>query len=189
MDALLFAFICCLLIEAGGRMQLLALAFATRWPRHFSAIFWGIALAAIANAAISGAAGAYIAPLLTANARSLFLALALASASLSLFARIKAPDPLTGWRIGPFLTALLGMFILGFADSSQFMVLAFTVRTADPVLAAAGGAAGVILACLPVLVFRTGFFTAMPLRAIRFGAGTLFLISGALLALSAFGRL
>ena len=74
MDALLLALLGCLLGEIGDKSQLLALVLATRFDRD-GAIIAGVVVAAVANAALSAAAGAWIGPMMGADARLLFLAL------------------------------------------------------------------------------------------------------------------
>src|SRR3546814_14624595 len=76
MDALLIALLGCLLPETGDKGQLLAHALAERFRRD-GAVIAGIVAAALANAALGAAAGAFIAPLLRTDGRPLFLALAL----------------------------------------------------------------------------------------------------------------
>ncbi|WP_150293044.1 TMEM165/GDT1 family protein [Sphingobium estronivorans] len=184
MDALLIALLGCLLGEIGDKGQLLALALATRFQRD-RAIVAGIAVAAIANAAIGAAAGAFVAPMLGSDARLLFLALALIFLAIAILWPVKRPDPLANWRLGPFLTTTLGLFILGFGDGAQFLILGIATRTADPVLAATGGAIGIIAATVPVVLLRDRLFKMFPLRAIRLGGGASMLLIGLSVAVSA----
>ncbi|MDI1294358.1 MAG: TMEM165/GDT1 family protein, partial [bacterium] len=148
MAALLIALLGCLLGEIGDKSQLLVLALATRFNRN-GAVIAGIVVAAIANAALSATAGAFLAPMIGADARLLFLALSLLFLGVGMLWPVKVPDPLADWPIGAFLTTMLGLFILGFGDGPQFLILGIATRTGDPVLAAIGGAIGVILAATP----------------------------------------
>ena len=186
MDALLTALLGCLLGEIGDKGQLLTLALAARF-RRAGPIIAGIAIAAIANAAISAAAGALIAPMLGASARLLFLAIALLLLGLGMLWPVKAPDPLANWPIGPLLTTALGLFILGFGDGSQFLILGLATRTADPLMAATGGAIGIVAALVPVALLREQLLQALPLRTIRLAGGMLMLVITLFLAVSAFG--
>ena len=184
MDALLLALLGCLLGEIGDKSQLLVLALATRYGRD-GAIIAGIIVAATANAAISAAAGAWIAPMLASDARLLFLALATLFLGVGLFWRAKEPDPLSGWPTGAFLTTALGLFILGFGDGPQFLILGIATRTGDPVLAGIGGAIGVIAALVPVVLLRERLLALLPARAIRLVGGGVLLLAGAIMALRA----
>ena len=184
MDALLTALLGCFLAEIGDKNQLLVLALAARFGRD-GAIIAGILAAAAANAAIAATAGAFLAPMLGSDARLLFLALALLFLGLGLLWPVKPPDPLAGWPTGPFLTSALGLFILGFGDGSQFLILGIATRTADPILAGIGGALGVAAALIPAVLLRDRLLRIIPVRAIRYGGAALTLILAAALAVSA----
>ena len=188
MDALLTALLGCLLGEIGDKSQLLVLALATRYDRN-GAVIAGIVAAAIANAAISAFAGAWIGPMLGADARLLFLALATLFLGVGLMWRVSPPDTLDGWPTGPFLTTALGLFILGFGDGPQFLILGIPTRTAEPWLAGIGGAIGVIVALMPVVLLRAQLLTILPVRAIRWSGAGMLLLIGAGLALAATGLL
>ena len=186
MDALLTALLGCFLGEMGDKGQLLLIALATRFDRN-GALIAGAALAAIANAAIGAVAAAFFLPMLGSDARLLFLAIALLFSGVAMVWRVQAPDPLTGWRIGPFLTAALGLFILGFGDGSQFLIMGLATRTADPILAAVGGAIGMVAALVPAVLLRQALLRAVPLRAIRVGGGVLMLLIALVLGVAALG--
>ena len=168
----------------GDKSQWLALALASRYQRD-GAVLAGVAVAAAGNAALSAAAGALLAPMLAGNARLLFLALAILFLGIGMILRVKRPDMLEGWTLGAFLTTALGMFILGFGDGPQFLILGIATRTGDPVMAAMGGAIGVTLAAVPVVALREHFFHHRALRAVRLGGGALLLIVGSLVVASA----
>ena len=188
MDALLLALLGCLLGEIGDKSQWLVLALATRYNRD-GPILAGIAVAAAANAAVSAVAGAWIGPMMSADARLLFLALSVVFLGAGMLWRVKAPDPLDGWHIGPFLTSALGLFILGFGDGPQFLTLGIVTRTGDPVLAAIGGAAGVFAALAPVVLLRERILASQAIGIVRRAGGALLLVAGATLGLSAAGLL
>ena len=176
----------CLLGEMGDKGQWLVLALATRYDRN-GAVIAGIVVAAAANAAISALAGAWIGPMLGADARLLFMALSVLFLGAGLFWPVSRPDPLAGWPTGAFLTTALGVFILGFGDGPQFLILGIATRTADPMLAGIGGAIGVIVALVPVVLLRDQLLAVLPLRAIRWTGGAILLLSGAIMAVSAIG--
>lgn len=183
MDALLSALLVCLLCEVGGANQQLTLALARRFDRD-SPVVAGIACAAFANAAISATSGWFISTMISADARSLFLALSLLFAGAGLMVAAKRPDELSGWRTGAFTTTALGLFILGFADGAQFVILGIATRTGDPIMATIGGGLGVFVACLPVALLRQPVPPRLSTIVRRVGGGVLLLI-GAALGLSA----
>lgn len=184
MDSLLSALVGCLLGEMGDKSQLLLLALAIRFNRD-GAIIAGMVVAAVANAAISAAAGGFIGPLLGGDARLLFLSLSIVFLGIGMLWPIKEPDTLSGWRLGPFLTSTLGLFILGFGDGPQFLILGIAARSGDPVLAGIGGAIGIIAAGLPIVLMRQRFYAVMPLRAVRIGGACVLLLTGAIAAVIA----
>jgi len=188
MDALLLALLGCLLGEIGDKSQLLILALATRYDRN-GAVIAGIIVAATANALISAFAGAWIGPMLGADARLLFLALSVLFLGAGLLWRVKAPDTLTGWPTGAFLTTALGLFILGFGDGPQFLILGIATRTGDPALAAIGGAIGVIAALVPIVLLRDRLLASIPVRLIRGAGAAILLLTGGIMAITALGLL
>ncbi|MEG3181125.1 TMEM165/GDT1 family protein [Sphingomonas sp. LT1P40] len=185
MEALVPAFIAALLTQVGDRSPWLVAILADRYGRPFT-----VALAAIlahgAGIAIAATGGMLIAPMLTPNARQLMLALALIFAAMGLLWRLKTPDRLEGWRLGSFLTALFGIFILALGDTTQFFTLAFAARGPSPVLAGAGALAGVAVVNLAAALMGELSWRQLPIRGFRIGfgivclAGGLFLAAGAL---------
>lgn len=186
MDALLTALLGCFLGEMGDKGQSLLAALSARfgWTR---AVIAGAAVAVLANAVIAAAMAAFLIPMLGSDARLLFLALAVLFLGVAMLWRVKAPDPLADWPTGPFVTAALGLFILGFGEGSQFLILGIATRTADPVLAAAGGATGMMAALVPAILLRDGLVRHGAIRAVRRGAGVLMLLIALMLGVTALG--
>jgi Ca2+/H+ antiporter, TMEM165/GDT1 family len=183
-DALLSALLACLLCELGGANQQLALALSKRFQQD-GLVLAGICCAALMNAALSATGGVYVSILVSADARTLLLGFSLILGGFQMLMAVKQPDPLEGWRIGPFATALFGTFILGFGDASQFIVFGLASRTSDSAFAAMGGALGVIIGCAPVGLLRRPLFPQAATIALRRGSGGLLIIIGAVLGLSA----
>lgn len=186
MDALLIALLACLLGEMGDRSQMLCVALTERFRRD-GAIIAGMVVAVACNVALSAFAGNLIAHLLAPNARNLFLALGLLAGGVTMLMPTKAPDALAGWRIGAFGTSALGLFILGFGESAQFLIMGISAAWADPVFAGVGGALGIITACTVAILLRSSLATLLPLRIIRRGAAMLFLLTGGIVAVRALG--
>lgn len=186
MDALLIALLACLLGEMGDRSQMLCVALAERFRRD-SLIIAGMIVATACNAALSAFAGNMIAHLLAPNARNLFLALGFLAGGITMLMPTKAPDALAGWRIGAFGTSALGLFILGFGESAQFLIIGIAAAWADPVFAGIGGALGIIIACTLAVMLGSTLATLLPLRLIRRGAAMLFLLTGGIAAVRALG--
>lgn len=184
MDALLVTFFACLLCETGGGLQMLAIALARRYARA-GLLISGLVAAGIANAALAAWGGAFLASLMAPDARSLFLAIAVLMGGAGLLLPVKQPDSLDRWSVGAVPTAFLGLFILGFGNGAQFIVMGMTVQTGDPSWAAIGGALGTIVACTPVILLRDQPFSSTVIRYVRRVGGFVLLLVGALIGLSA----
>lgn len=181
MDAFLLPLLAAALAEIGDKTMLLTVVLAVRFRRP-GAVFGGAAAAAIANAAIAAAGGAAVATLVGHRAIYLMLALALLAAAAGSLRAAKAPDPLEGWRLGPFLTAAAGLFILEFGDKTQFLTFAFAAHDGAPVLTALGAAIGVILTGATAIVLGCG---VRRLRPFRFAAAGLLGVCGLVAGLGA----
>jgi len=184
MEALLSAFLAAVLAEIGDKTQWLALALGLHFRRSLP-VLAGIALAALGNSAIVATAGAYIAPMLTREAATLLLALALLSAAAGALWRQKRPDPVDGWKLGAFASSALAFFILELGDKTQFLTFAIATRTASPILTAAGATAGVVVSSAVAIGLGAAFEKAMPVRGLRLAAGILFLLPGLIAVLIA----
>lgn len=178
MEALLPALVACLLAEVAGRVQLTTEAYAPQ-QRAFT-LGAALALSTAISLAIGAAGGAFMARLVTYEARTLLLGLALLMAGGTMLLRAKADrlaEPPKGAPLWRYLATQLG-------DNSQFLVFAFAARGNAPALAALGGLAGVLLAgALPLLLDAD--FRRLPLATLRRIAGGLLLAAGLWSALHA----
>ena len=186
MDALLTALMGCLLGGMGDKSQLLALALAARFHNN-RAVIAGAAIAFISNAVLAAIAGSFIGPMLGSQARLLFLALALLMLGGGMLWPVKPPDTLATWPTGPFLTSVLGLFILGFGDGQQFLILGIATRTADPAMAALGGALGMRAALIPAVLMRERLMAIVPLGPIRVIGALVMMMIGLGSAVAALG--
>ncbi|MCP3732650.1 TMEM165/GDT1 family protein [Sphingomonas sp. MG17] len=184
MEALVPAFVAALLAQIGDRSPWLVAILADRYGKPFT-----IALAALfahaAGNAIAGAGGALIAPMLTPNAKQLLIALALIFAASGALWRLKAPDRLERWRLGSWLTAFLGIFILALGDTTQFFTFAFAARGPSPWTAVVGATVAAFAVNLIAALMGEASWRRLPLHRIRVGVGVLALGGGAVLGVSA----
>ena len=186
MDAFLTSLFALAIAEFGDRPQILCAALAIRYGR-LSPIVWGLGLATLCNCAISALAGTAIHQWISEDALQLFYALSLVLAGMGMVAWRRPVDLLEKWSFGPFWTSFLGLFILQFGDKGQFVLMATAARTGMGPFAAAGGWFGVMMACLPAILFYRQLRDNMPMGAIRRVGGAAFLLTGAGLALGAWG--
>jgi putative Ca2+/H+ antiporter (TMEM165/GDT1 family) len=184
MDALVTAFVATFLAAWGDKTQRAVASLAGRSGRPAS-VLAGLALAAVASSAVAGIAGAMIAHTVTITATSLLAAVALLFAGVAGLIRRETPAGEPGrW---PLLSAAALCLVAEIGERGQLLTFALAARFDSAPLAAAGGAAGLVAACLPAALLGDSFERAAPVRAIRYGAAALFLIAGFIVAVRALG--
>lgn len=184
MDALMAALVAAAAAQVGDRTAWLTAILADRYRRP-GLVLLAAALALAAASGIAATGGALVAPMLTPNARALFLAVALVLQGGGALVAAKAPDRLEGWRLGAIGTAALGLFILAFADGVQFIVAALAARSGTPWLAAIGATIGSLAVLAPAALLGEAAWTRAPLGLVRRGSGVVFLLVGLILGLGA----
>ncbi len=186
MDAFLTSLFAMGLAEFGDRPQILCAALAMRYGR-ISPIIWGLGLATLCNCLISAIAGSAVNQWISEEPLQLFYALSLLLAGIGMVAWRRPTDLLEDWKLGPFWTSFLGLFILQFGDKGQFILAATAARTDMAIFAATGGWIGVMIACVPAILWQRRLAEVIPIRAIRVVGGVAFLLIGIILALGAWG--
>lgn len=186
MDAFLTTFLSVLLAEMGDRTQILAAALALRYHKN-GAVLAGLALATLANCAISAAGGSVIDSWISQDPLKLFTGMAYIFAGFGMLMWRRSVDPLSGWKTPAFLTAFLGLFILEFGDKSQFIIAVQAARHDYWGMAIAGGFIGIMTATVPAVILREKLAQALPLKPIRWVSGALLLGWGTIFALQALG--
>jgi Ca2+/H+ antiporter, TMEM165/GDT1 family len=186
MDAFLTTFLSVLLAEMGDRTQILAAALALRYHKN-GAVLAGLALATLANTAISAAGGSVIDSWISEAPLKLFAGMAYIFAGAGMLMWRRRVDPLTGWKMPAFWTAFLGLFILEFGDKSQFIIATQAARYNYWYMVLAGGFTGIMAATVPAVMLQEKLAQVLPLKPIRWISGALILGWGIILALQAFG--
>lgn len=181
MEALLSALIAALLAEIGDKTQLVALALAARFANH-RAVLSAVALAAAANAAIAAGGGAWIGPMMTREASTLLLALALLLAGGGAFWPKRTPS-VERWRGGALVASLLAFVVAEFGDKTQFLTFAIAARSDAPALAGVGATLGVFVSNAVAVGVGAGFARAA--GPARWAIGTLFVLLALAAAVSA----
>jgi putative Ca2+/H+ antiporter (TMEM165/GDT1 family) len=183
LEALLPAFIAAALAEWGDKTQLLVIALAARYGRP-GPILAGVALGALAGSLVAGFGGTLVHGTATLRALSLLVGVALVFAGASAF--IGRKTPLYAERLPgpPALAAALGIFVAEFGDRTQFVTFSLAAYH-NSVLPALGAAAGVAAASIPAAFLARRMAGVVPVRALRFTGGCLFLLTGIVVALRA----
>lgn len=176
MDALLLSLILCAMVEADGASARLYV----RVPAGSAGLAVLFPIVCFI-AAVSALAGASLAPMLTPEARHIFLAAALAIAGGSLFfvrSAGKEEKPET-WSLG----STTHLLIAGLSDSAPLLIAGIAVAFADPWLAGIGGALGWTSGCI---IGREALPRMRPAaRLAAFGVGALLLGTAFILAMQA----
>lgn len=183
MEALVPAFLLALVTQLGERPAQLTAILADRFGRPLT-----VALAAglghgVGNF-LAALVGASMAPILTPEARSLLLAVALLLAGLGGLWPVKPPRRHEDWTLGALFTPFLAVFALSLGDRAQFFTLALAAREL-PWFAAVGATLGAFAASLVAAVMGELGWAQLRLARIRLGTALLFLVAGAGLALVA----
>lgn len=183
MDALLFAFVAAALAGVGDQTQLVAATLSARTDRP-GHVLAGFALAAAAMAAVAFVAGSYLRELISLRAQTQLVALALGFSGLTGLMNPTTSRWAERFKWGGFVGAVL---FGGYAAASgriELMTLTFATRAELPLLAAIGGALGLLAAATPAALLGDKFL-ALNLRIARILIATGFLIAAALVFLNA----
>lgn len=179
------AFVGACLCQASDRTAWLAAIMGDRYQKPTILMVAAVLALALGNA-LGAVGGTLIAPIMTPNARALFLAIALISAGSSAFFRLKPPDRMAGWRIGAFATTLVALLAIGVGDRTQFLTAAIAARTPDAAaFAAIGATLGSLVVIVPAFIAGERAYLALPIRAVRIAIGLVLMVAGTTTGLGA----
>jgi putative Ca2+/H+ antiporter (TMEM165/GDT1 family) len=179
MEALLLSTSVVALAEMGDKTQLLSFVLAARFRKR-QPIIWGILFATLANHFLAGAAGAWLASLV--SPQTLRWILALAFFAFGAWALI--PDQLEGQRelpfAGVFLTTLAAFFLVEMGDKTQLATVALAARYDSLVTVVLGTTLGMMIANIPAVWVGAALTHRINLTALRWLAAALFVVLGVL---------
>ncbi|WP_448663078.1 TMEM165/GDT1 family protein [Sphingomonas sp. CJ20] len=185
MEAIVPAFLLAVLTQIGDRPAMLTAILADRYRRPLLVAL----LAAIAHGtgnALAAVGGSVAAPMLTPNARSLLLALALGFAGGAGLWPMKAPARVARWKLGAVAGPLIGVFALGLGERTQFLTFAIAAGGL-PWFAAIGATLGSLGVAFVAAVLGESGWQALPQGAVRTGIALLLLAAAAYIGLGAVG--
>jgi len=176
MTAFLTSLVIVVLAEMGDKTQLLAMAFASRFP--WRTVLWGVFAATAANHLFAVVAGNYLTTLIPLNTIKLA-----ASASFILFGlwTIRG-DTLAGedkkFNFSPFWTVAAAFFLAEMGDKTQLatVALAAEFRTILPVWM--GTTAGMLIADAVGIVLGIVLHKKLPEKTIKWSAAMSFIAFG-----------
>ena len=171
------------LAEIGDKTQLLALVLAARYRKPWP-ILLGILVATLANHALAGALGAWVATLIGPGAMRWILGLSfVAMAAWTLipdrYEESSPPPP----RLGIFGTTLVAFFLLEMGDKTQIATVALAAQYDSLVAVVTGTTLGMLLANGPAVVLGEVAARKLPLQLVRGIAAAIFLVLGVLVLL------
>lgn len=190
MESFLTAFVAAALCEVGDTSQASGAALA-RDHRRPGTIVAGAAAAAVASSALGVVGGVLVRELVTLRASALLLAIALLYAAAGHLLGVQrtreatGEQPLPATRLPLLARSFLLFLSARIGGGTQFLTLALTAYYGMPVLVASGASAGMVAGIVPFLLLAAAPAEVMPLRAVRYAIGGLFLILGFILVANA----
>lgn len=177
MEALLASITLVAAAEIGDKTQLLSFVLAAKLRRPY-AIIAGIFVATLANHALAGSIGVWLAALVTPQALSWVVGLAFFGFGLWTL----KPDTLDGDpRIigaGAFVTTTVAFFLAEMGDKTQLATVALAARYHDLTWVVLGTTLGMMAANIPAVIIGETLAHRVPMKAVRWLAAALFVAVG-----------
>ena len=169
--------------EMGDKTQLLALVLAVRFRRPWT-IVAGIAVATLANHALAGALGHWIALQLGATTLRWVVGLGF----IAMAAWMLVPDRLDdddaaaarAGHWGVFATTVVAFFLAEVGDKTQLATVALAARFPDLASVVAGTTVGLLLADAPVVWLGDALSRRLPMKGLHRVAAVLMALIGML---------
>ncbi len=160
--------------EMGDKTQLLSFALTARIKRP-GPIIAGILVATLANHALAGWVGAWIAHFVSPDTMRWITAGAFAAFGLwALIPDKLDKEPEMGAR-SAFVTTLIAFFVAEMGDKTQFATIALGARYESLVAVVTGTTLGMMIANVPAVYLGRKLADRVPLSAMRWVSAALFL--------------
>jgi len=177
MDAFLVSTVAVALAEIGDKTQLLSFVLSARL-RSPGAIIAGILLATLANHALAGSVGVWVAELVGPLAMRWIVGLAFIGFGLwALVPDTLETDP-RPHAAGAFVTTLIAFFFVEMGDKTQLATVALAARYQALAAVVLGTTLGMLIANVPAVLLGEALADRLPMRALRWGAAALFVALG-----------
>ena len=166
------------LAEIGDKTQLLALVLAAKFRKPLPIIL-GILAATLANHALAGVVGAWIAS--AVGPEVMRWALGISFLAMGVWTLI--PDKLEDAReraprFGVFGTTLVAFFLLEMGDKTQIATVALAAKFSSLVGVIAGTTLGMMLANVPAVLLGEVAARKLPMRLVHGVAAAIFIVLG-----------
>ncbi len=176
MSAFIASLLFVVLAEMGDKTQLLAMAFATRFPA--GTVLAAVFAATLLNHALAVAAGQLLSTVIPLDVIALVAAL-----SFILFGRwtlrgdtLDGEDAQGGY--GPFLTVAIAFFLAEIGDKTQLATISLAIKYSTPLPVLFGTTTGMVIADGFGILVGTVLGKRLPDNAIRLGSAAVFLAFG-----------
>lgn len=171
------------LAEIGDKTQLLALVLAARYRKPLPIIL-GILVATLANHAVAGALGAWIASALGENLLRWILGLSF----IAMAGWMLIPDKLDDEgdkpaRYGVFLTTLIAFFLVEMGDKTQIATVALAAHYASLIAVVVGTTLGMMIANVPAVLLGEVAAKKLPMRIVHGVVAVIFVVLGVVILL------
>ena len=167
------------LAEIGDKTQLLSFVLAARlrkpWP-----IIWGILVATLANHALAGSLGVWLAHLLPDGWLAWIVGLTFIGFGLWALWPDKLDEEPAIHPAGAFVTTTVAFFLAEMGDKTQLATVALGARFESLVAVVIGTTLGMMIANVPAVFIGEALAKKFPLGAMRFVAAALFIVTGLL---------
>jgi putative Ca2+/H+ antiporter (TMEM165/GDT1 family) len=167
--------------EMGDKTQLLALILAARFRRPWP-IVGGIALATLANHAMAGVLGHWVALWLGADVLRWVVGLGFVAMAAWMLVpdRVEAHEADRARGLSVFATTLVAFFLAEMGDKTQLATVALAARYAELMAVVLGTTLGLLLANVPVVFAGDRLLRRVSMPLLHALAALLFALMGAL---------
>jgi putative Ca2+/H+ antiporter (TMEM165/GDT1 family) len=167
------------LAEIGDKTQLLSFVLAAQL-RKPAPIILGILFATLANHALAGSLGVWLATFLSPDAQRWTTAIAFLVFAAWALVPDKFEDRGTTTSRGAFLTTLVAFFIVEMGDKTQLATIALGTRYGEVVPVVLGTTLGMMIANVPAVLVGEALATRINMKVMRYVAAALFVATAAL---------
>jgi putative Ca2+/H+ antiporter (TMEM165/GDT1 family) len=165
------------LAEIGDKTQLLSLALAARYRRPVPIIL-GILVATLANHALAGAAGAWIAAHVGPVAMRWILGLSFIAMAVWLLVPDEYEEQAAAPKSGIFVTTVIAFFLLEMGDKTQIATIALAAKYSALTSVVLGTTLGMLLANVPAVLLGEVAAKKLPMRLVHGIAAAVFMLLG-----------
>jgi putative Ca2+/H+ antiporter (TMEM165/GDT1 family) len=163
--------------EIGDKTQLLSFALAARL-RQPVPIILGILVATLANHALAGSAGVWLASFLSPEAQRWITAAAFFAFAAWALVPDKLDAPAEMPARGAFVTAAVAFFIAEMGDKTQLATIALGARYEALVAVVLGTTLGMMIANVPAVLVGEKLASRIDMKLVRRIAAATFLLTG-----------